>query len=382
MIIATQKSEIAGINVYIKPTYTVIMPARSFERGPMSELQRLNMKHLKHNKPTGKISKKAQRRLTNSVNWLVAAAKKKYVYDKRTNKRFSFKVNFVTLTLPGDHQLISDHQFKSKLLHNFINVCRYRYGLKNFVWKVEAQDNGKIHAHFTTDTYLPWRGIRSAWNKILDKHGLLDQYRAKHQNMTFEEYNEIYNPKNEIEIQKMKARFSAGNDSNWSDPNSTDVHSVYKVKDIAAYLGKYMSKKEEDRRCVKGRLWSCSYSIAQANKLSMRLPFDSCISALNTYLKSDLDGYELKPNNKPEFENSKVGDIYFHKLSDWFGKISGPIAELYKKTLFNIRNNIDLSAFEEVVNTVVDNVVEKPPALEPQPRSWSDQTRLFNNFGR
>lgn len=381
MVIATQNKEITGVNVYIKPTYTVILPARSGTRPPMTELQRLNMKHLRVNTPDGKISKKAQRRLTNSVNWLIASAKKKYVYDKRTNKRFSFRVNFVTLTLPGDHQLISDHQFKSKLLHNFINVCRYRYNLKNFVWKVEAQDNGKIHAHFTTDTYLPWRGIRTAWNKILNKHGLLDQYKAKHQNMSFEEYNNLYNASGSIEIDRMHKRFTAGQNSGWSDPNSTDVHSVYKVKDLAAYMAKYMSKTEKDRRLIKGRLWSCSYSIAQANKLAVNVPFDECISSLNTYLNSGLDGYEMQPSNDPKFKNSKIGDIFFHKLSDWGSKITGPINEIYRKTLFNIRHNIDFEALKDQLKNDVSQSLQSASSFingsDPAPKNL----QLFNPYG-
>ena len=32
------------------------------------------------------------------------------------------------------------------------------------------------------------------------------------------------------------------------DPNSVDVHSVYKVNDLAAYLGKYMSKDQKKNK--------------------------------------------------------------------------------------------------------------------------------------
>ena len=37
-------------------------------------------------------------------------------------------------------------------------------------------------------------------------------------------------------------RFEYGKKTNWSDPNTTDIHSVYKINNLAAYLSKYMAK--------------------------------------------------------------------------------------------------------------------------------------------
>lgn len=39
-----------------------------------------------------------------------------------------------------------------------------------------------------------------------------------------------------------------------TDPNSTDVHAVYKVKNIAAYISKYMSKDADKATTIKGVL--------------------------------------------------------------------------------------------------------------------------------
>jgi len=381
MVIATNKKELQGINVYIKPTYSVVMPY--FERGrkAMSELQRLNMKHLAHNKPTGLLSKKAQKRLTNSVNWLVASAPKKTVFDKKTRKRHVFKVNFVTLTLPGPVQEITDHKFKSVLMHSFINLCRYRYNLKNFIWKVEAQSNGKIHAHFTTDTFLPWYGIRQIWNSVLDKNGLMDTYRNKHSAMTVEDYIDRYSNNGKVDIQTLQRRFAEGLKSGWSNPNSTDVHAVHKVRDIGAYMAKYMSKNEDDRRLLKGRLWSCSYSISQANTLSVHIPFEGDLSALDCYLNPDIEHYELQPSNDPKFSNSKIGDLYFHKLEDWGTKITGFIYETYRKTLFNIRHCIDTSHFEPDIATFtrdVEKVILAP--IKPIGGIY-EQSTMFDNYG-
>ena len=360
MVIATQQNEVLGVNVYLKPTYAVVMPARRNVRGAMSELQKNNLKNLIKNESEGELSKKAARRLVNSVNWLVASAKKKWVWDKSKNKRFSFKVNFVTLTLPGDIQEISDHHFKSKLLHNFINQCRYHYGLVNFVWKVEAQENGKIHAHFTTDTYLPWRGIRSIWNRILLKNNLLDMHVAKHSQMSFDDYCAAYNADGKNSLKLMRKRFNDGVSTGWLDPNSTDVHAVYKVKDIGAYLAKYMSKTEEGRRKLKGRLWSCNYNISQANKLSVSVPFDVGDKALDVFMSGDFEYREIFTQPKGGGIPAKVGEIFFFKIRDLLNKFTGPIGDLYRTTLFNLRNGILL---EDVSADSWGKSVVNPPVI-------------------
>lgn len=354
MVIATTNNEIQGVNVFLKPTYAFIMPARNSRRGPLTEMQRNNLKHLEKNQHQGKLSAKATKRLVNSVNWLIASAKKKWVFDSSKNKHFSFKVNFITLTLPGDFQMISDHKFKSVLLHNFINQCRYHYGLKNFVWKCEAQANGKIHAHFTTDTYLPWKGIRRIWNKILLTNGLLDMHIVKHSSMTFDDYCSAYNADNKHSLKLMRRRFEEGQASGWTDPNSTDVHAVYKVKDIGAYLAKYMSKKEEDRRGIEGRIWSCSYNISEANKLSVSIPFDMGDSALEPFMNGDFKWIEVFSKDKDGLPGLKIGELFFFKLQDILTKITGPIGQVYRDTLFKIRNGIqlDFDSSLEVVQSV------------------------------
>src|SRR5690606_15700456 len=187
---------------------------------------------------------KASRRLSNAVNWLIASAKNKYIFDKESGKKFTFKINFITLTLPTTDHNISDHYFKSKLLHNFINTCRYKHDLKNYVWKVETQENGNIHAHFTTDTFIHWKDLRDIWNRILIKHGVMESYTKKHKSIDFDEYVFLYGSRKNSDLKKLRKAYDFGVSTNWESPNTTDVHAVHKVKDIASYIATYMSKKE------------------------------------------------------------------------------------------------------------------------------------------
>lgn len=329
--------------LHIQPTYAVCVPQRLPSNYLRSEKQIQNEQNLKENKPKEQMSRKAIRRLTNSVNWLVASAKQKWIFDKSLKKRFSFKVNFITLTLPTLDHDITDNQFKKDLLHNFINTCRVAYGLKNYVWKVEAQENGNIHVHFTTDTFIHWKDVRNVWNRILLKKGIIQAYQNKHINMSFEDYCNLYNPTGEKDIQSLKRAFAHGQDTNWTDPNSTDVHAVHKVKDIAAYLAKYMSKKDEDRRPIKGRLWGCSYNLSESNKLVVEIQGHEDTEIISELFKPEIEYKEITAVSALSKLPFRVGEIFFYKIADWGNVIKGKLLEKFNEHRFNIRHNINVT---------------------------------------
>lgn len=366
------------LELHINPTYAVCVPQRLPGNYTRSEKQILNEQNLRQNKPKEQMSRKAIRRLTNSVNWLVASAKQKWIFDKPSKKRFSFRVNFITLTIPTLDHNVTDHQFKKDLLHNFINTCRVAYGLKNYVWKVEAQANGNIHAHFTTDTFIHWKDVRKVWNRILDKKGIIDNYRNKHKNMTFERYCELYNYDNSRSAQQMARAFQQGVDCNWSDPNSTDVHAVHKVKDIAAYLAKYMSKNDDERRNIKGRLWGCSYNLSESNKLVVEIHGSQDTSIISELFKPEIAYKELTAVSSLTKLPFRVGEIFFYKISDWGSVIKGKLLDIFNQHRFNIRYNID-------VNSITTSEVKAPDPIPifqlPLPKfNYSNSNQLNFNI--
>lgn len=344
--------------LHVQPTYAVYIPQRTPGIHTKSDRQKENEINLSDNSTQGKLSPKAVRRLTNAVNWLVASAKTKYIFDKQSGKRFTFKVNFVTLTLPTTNHSISDHHFKSKLLHNFINTCRYKFDMKNFIWKVEAQDNGNIHAHFTTDTFIHWKDLRKVWNRILLKSGAMDDYTTKHQKMTFEDYCLSYDPNGERDKQLMRKAFIHGQTTNWQDPNSTDVHAVYAVKDLAAYLAKYMSKDDEDRRTLKGRLWGCSYNLSASNKLVLELHGSDDQDLLTPLCSQNIKWKPIESIDKLTGKPFTLGELFLYKISDWGTNIRGRLLDKFNEHRFNIRHNIDVKA---QTNYIVPDVA--PPAI-------------------
>lgn len=158
---------------------------------------------------TGILRPGALRKLRWSINLLVSQAKWKDAYNSQTNSTFKFKVNFITLTLPAAQRGISDKAIKKDCLSRWIDTMRSAYGLHAYVWRAERQYNGNIHFHITTDTYLPWDAICSVWNHFLARYHFIDEYQERN---------------------------GAG------APNSTDVHSVQAINNLAAYMVKYMSK--------------------------------------------------------------------------------------------------------------------------------------------
>lgn len=359
--------------MHVKPTYAVVFPQRT-RTGNKSQAQRDNEINLKENQLRGVMSKKAISRMTNAINWMVASAQTKTVFDRESKKRYSFKVNFITLTLPTTQHECTDHFFKSVLLHNFINTCRYKYDLKNYIWKVETQANGNIHAHFTTDTFIHWKDLRNTWNTILSKNGLIDQYQDKHSSMSFEEYCQTYNSDNSKTVEQLKKSFEFGVSTSWRSPNSTDVHAVHKIDNIAGYLSKYMCKKEEGRRLIKGRVWGCSYNLSEKNKLVLEMVGNEDTDLFDELCKQQISYKQITQISALTNKAFVVGEIFFYKMHHWGSVIKGRLLEKYNEHRFAIRQAIDTDwekstkvyGFEQPLIYSISAAVPVPPRTSPR----------------
>ena len=150
------------------------------------------------------LSRKAQRRISDYTNILVDSSKWKTVYDSKTKATFRFKINFITLTL-SSRQIHTDAEIYKFVLKPFLRVLRNRYPNLMYLWKAETQDNGNVHYHLTTNTYIYWEQLRNLWNYCQEKLGYVSR-------------------------------------SGLDKPNSTDVHATKGVRNLAAYLCKYYTK--------------------------------------------------------------------------------------------------------------------------------------------
>lgn len=211
--------------VSIRPSYSVAYLTRA-DGLPPSRTQKFKPLN---QKPMGLISKKAATRMTNAVNWMVLFSHKKRVYSKKTKKSYTFLINFITLTL-SEKQKHSDEYIKRHMLYPFLRWMGRAHRAKLYVWKAETQANGNIHFHITANTYIGWKSIRAKWNSIQQKNGYMKKW-------------------------------TEGNIP--ADPNSTDVHAVLKVDQLAKYMVKYMVKNDETRRKITGHVWGCSPELTQ-----------------------------------------------------------------------------------------------------------------------
>jgi len=337
-------------NLSIYPTYSVIYKQRSRGISSLSLLQIMNMANLRQSNTTSPttsklsndssdLSRKATRRLTNAVNWLVASAKQKHVFSKTHKKSFGFKINFITLTLPTTDHNITDNFFRNTLLRSFINTARYKFNLQNYVWKVESQANGNIHVHFTTDVYMDHVQLRNCWNKILSNHGLLQLYTNKFKNMSEAEYIKSFSNRKNTNIANLSTRYKAGVSSNWCNPNTTDVHAVSKIKDVAAYMAKYMSKSDKSRRSISGRIWASSYSLSEKNKLTVEMYGGIDEDLLTSLFSKGVKHAPIHSVSSITQQIFKVADVFYYKISDWGTLLKGRLLEIFCTHRDNIRHS-------------------------------------------
>lgn len=270
---------VASADVYsIRPNCIV---AYSTYEGFSDKLARPDM--LKHdlskeaNKTKGKLSDNSIRRLRYAINLLNFVSPDVPTANVSNGKIYPFRLNFITLTLPARQaeracELFdsksphSDEMIKRHALNGFLNATQKKYGKYSYVWKAEVQANGNIHFHLTTNCYMDYSVLRNYWNAQLYKFGYIDKYRQAQK----EWHGECFRPRPWLfatwpEKKQYKA-WEFGEFTNWSSPNSTDVHAVKKVNSLAAYIVDYMCKKEGGKREILGKIWGCSKNLSYNNK--------------------------------------------------------------------------------------------------------------------
>lgn len=173
---------------------------------------------------SGKMTEHAAKRIKRAVEVLLFMSPEKTVFNPVTSRHTKFRLTFVTLTISCS-TLISHKEAFEKGLKPFLRVARIKFGMQTYIWKAELQKRGQIHYHITTNCFIDYREIKSAWNNIQFRAGWLDEYFAK--------------------------------TGSWA-ANSTDIHAVHKIKRLDLYLAKYISKSGGQ---IVGKVWDCSQNL-------------------------------------------------------------------------------------------------------------------------
>lgn len=248
----------------------------------------------------GLLSNQARKRLYQAITALCAITPWHTVYSKKDGKSYRHKLSFITLTLPAHHGM-SDKDVNQKILKKFLDNWNKRSPKLLYVWKAEVTDRGTLHYHITCNTYIHYAELRKRWNTQLYKAGVI--------------------PKNDIE-------------SN----NSTDVHSVNKMRNIAAYLTSYITKKDLYTKVLKRWLNRYKQQLSNQTNTHVQLPRNyykhikrkpqcqlwSCSKPLlNTKMSDCYQGSEIERelNNNATWCGRMVTTDYFStcyiKANEW-----------------------------------------------------------------
>lgn len=240
------------------------------------------------------ISKASKRKIFDSVNSMFCLSDARTVHMQNGKPLYNFKLAFVTLTLPSQ-QAHDDVTIKKELLNQFLVELRKNYGIQNYIWKAELQQNENIHFHLILDKYVDFQALRRRWNRCCNKLGYVDAYSNKMSSMSLSDYHALRNKNLKCDFQKSALSYANGNRCNWSNPNSVDVRSVQSKKDLAIYLSKYIAKSDDNadvsdemlvRQLAFGRCWSRSYSLSKL-KYRNKLLVGEVLNLIE-YLKSEV----------------------------------------------------------------------------------------------
>jgi hypothetical protein len=163
-----------------------------------------------------------------AVDTMAFQTRWKTTWCRIEKKSVKYRLGFITLTLPSG-QVHDDNTIKRVCLNDFLTKIRNNHDCKKFIWKSEPQKNGNIHFHITIDKYIHYTLIRKYWLASVEKLGYVTAFAAK--------FGHYY-------------------------PPATEIHSVRKIKNVAAYLGKYLTKESPVRK-MQGRIWSLSYELSR-----------------------------------------------------------------------------------------------------------------------
>ena len=382
------------------PSYS-LTPERItlFERlqwNGFSDSQKEAFKNLKKNKSKyNDISKAGRKRLRNSVAYLLYMSKQKDIIGFKKNfknisdneiliekkehtkkKSQKYKLTFTTLTLSSP-QIHTDNVITSKLLNSFLNSLRRKWNVEKYIWKAEKQENGNIHYHILTDQFIYWKEIREVWNRIQNSLGYVDRYSENMKEFFKDDFRMSNNPKDKRSKETQYKAYLVGLKNGFTDPNSTDIHSLYKIKNIPAYVSKYISKPiTKTDRTNKIDFIISEIKVLKRSIKDLRVKMESVpYQSREWYSLANLesDCYMLKKENKLKLKELKEKGVT--------GRIWGQSQSLSKIKPFTDEENfkdipdIDIvdkiARFKHIVEVGSENVItsyffdiEKTPGLK------------------
>lgn len=203
-------------------------PADGFTQSRKFIENKVNLSKRSHN---GELSDKAVKRIKSAIEWLLIRSKPQRVWNRQQQKVMFFRLNFITLTLPAK-QSHSDKEIVSRCLNNFLNIIRNKHGVTDYLWKAEAQTNGNIHFHITTNKFIHYKDVDKAWYSSIELLNYVSEFQKKFRHR---------------------------------NPPCAQIEKVKHIRRLAAYLSKYMAKNKSfapigELRRINGKVIQVLYS--------------------------------------------------------------------------------------------------------------------------
>ena len=190
------------------------------------------------------ISANSRKNLIEKILWLNQFARSRTIRTYSGKQIFNFRTSFITLTLPAS-QVHPTAEISKECFERFLTTLRNRLKMTNYVWKLEFQENGNVHYHLITDTYVDYFFALKHWNNIINKLGYVDRYRERMKGLSFEQYREQFGGEQKNDIKLMASRYAKGKREDWRQPNSVDMRAVRTNNNLHYYLSKYFAKAGE-----------------------------------------------------------------------------------------------------------------------------------------
>lgn len=232
----------------------------------------------------GKVSDQARRKIGKAIDYLLLLAKPQTQQAQLSGKMFQFRIAFITLTLPSA-QIHDDNTIKSKCLNSFLLELKQYYNVKNYIWRAEKQGNGNLHFHILLDRFIPWSELRDRWNRIINKLGYVDRYQQNMKEWHKHGFKVRKDLLNKWDYEHQLHAYQTSSKTGFNNPNSTDIHSIKKIKNIKQYVAKYMSKQIEEKleeiqtddstKKQIGRIWGCNYDLSTAKGVSTEIDWET-----------------------------------------------------------------------------------------------------------
>ena len=287
----------------------------------------------------GLVTTGAIKRMRKAITLLIQSTPITYKWNPVISRSVAHQLSFVTLTMPPSKKSTDAKFCQKNLLEPILRHFRVKHGMKSYIWKLELQDNGSVHYHITTDFVIHHTALKQYWNKLLLKNGMLEDFKKQYGH---------------------------------ENPNSTDIHQVSNIKNMEAYLVKYITKSYQNEAAVNGKVWDCSMNLKKAD-----------------YFKMQLDGLTHQLIRTLQ-KTKQVATTYFEKAislefftTDYYTFFTETIRNQFFSHLNNIRQwQIESTKTTGKYNTMSSTTVKSTSMKRPsQPRKgWQLYMNLLPNL--